>query len=392
MQRFSSGIVLTLLLLLGGCASGPMIELSEPDQDGIPIELYRDGLIYFRGVVNGTSTDIILDSGAAFSIISEKFAAQLGLGGGEEFLVPGTVGTVRAKWIADGVELAAANLTIDKLPVAVIDLTTAESLIAREMPVILGREVFNIGIVDIDYPNRRLYFRDPKTYRYDGGGVSLQLLSADSCALCVVASVEGFPATHFDVDTGSASTLTIYQAYERQTDLLSQRTKVSSATIGGVSGWTEVKRGTVSSIDLGQYRLSNLPVTFYDGQEGIFAHSKASGNLGNMVFNRFRVVFDVPGQAMHLEPSLHWNRPFDKDRSGLGTVHRGDYLEVTNIAVGSPADQAGWQAGDRIVAIDGVAIANRHPNKLWSQRAAGTVIVLTKNDGKDYRLELNEYY
>jgi hypothetical protein len=123
-----------------------------------------------------------------------------------------------------------------------------------------------------------------------------------------------------------------------------------------------------------------------------FAQSKASGTLGNGVLNRFRVIFDMPASVVHLEPSPHWNKPFDKDRTGLGKVHRGDHLEVTNVATGSPAEKSGWKTGDWIIAIDGIPIVARHPNRLWSQRQAGSVVVVKKSDGNDYRLKLDEYY
>ena len=54
---------------------------------------------------------------------------------------------------------------------------------------------------------------------------------------------------------------------------------------------------------------------------------------------------------------------------GVNCVEQGGVLHVVRVAVDSPADVAGLQIGDRIVAIDGTAVSTL--DTLWTRLWAG---------------------
>jgi len=75
-------------------------------------------------------------------------------------------------------------------------------------------------------------------------------------------------------------------------------------------------------------------------------------------------------------------------------VPDGASLVVEYVAPGSPAEAAGWQKGERIAALDGVAVDGDGWRvwAVWARAAAGTKARLTMSDGTVRELTLADYY
>ena len=73
---------------------------------------------------------------------------------------------------------------------------------------------------------------------------------------------------------------------------------------------------------------------------------------------------------------------------------RGDHLEIEFVAPGSPAARAGWRVGQHIKTVDGQPIGADYVAKQsdWPFRAAGSIVVLTGDDGVPRPLTLADYY
>jgi C-terminal processing protease CtpA/Prc len=78
------------------------------------------------------------------------------------------------------------------------------------------------------------------------------------------------------------------------------------------------------------------------------------GTLGNSVLHNFVLYLDYRGKRLIVEKGAGFGKPFALDRSGL-QVMQGDSgrLKVMLAAQGTPAERAGFRAGDVVVAIDG---------------------------------------
>ena len=82
-------------------------------------------------------------------------------------------------------------------------------------------------------------------------------------------------------------------------------------------------------------------------------------------------------------------------RAGLNTVFEGDHLRVVYVAPGSPAEAAGWKAGEQVTAIDGKPIGagyNGSDQSLWLYGAAGKAVTLKTADGAVRKLVLKDYF
>lgn len=370
--------------LAAGAASSGWMEMTT----------FLDRYIYVPAKINGTDTEVLLDSGAGITVVSAEMAARIGLATAGALHAQGVAGSTTAS-IAEGVDLDLGALHLAGLRVAVIDLSGVEKMLTRGIPVILGKEVFHRFVVDIDYPNRRIAFHEPSRFVYDGPGHSLDLVSDDGGHKSVLASIEGRSPALVKIDTGAGDALSIFAAYTEKEKLLEGRSPLSDVASGGVGGSTRTisRTGTLRSFELAGYVFENVPVSFHEAT-GAFDTELAAANLGATILSRFRCLFDYTQNRLILEPGTDWQRSFEKDRLGLAILAGDEGIEVIHVASGSPAEHAGWKVGDRVVSINGEELGAAAQELWWkySRGPAGEWVVVAHADGRLVEMVLAEFY
>jgi len=70
------------------------------------------------------------------------------------------------------------------------------------------------------------------------------------------------------------------------------------------------------------------------------------------------VLIDYPARVLWLDPVIEgWNdRPFEYTHVGIQIERAEEGLQVRGIAVGSPAEAAGIEKGDMLIAVDGASL------------------------------------
>jgi hypothetical protein len=276
------------------------------------------------------------------------------------------------------------------------DLSAVGARLGRAIPVILGRGLFRAFVVDLDYPCSRLALHDAATYSYAGPGRTIELLPGEGGRRLMPVRVEDLAPAWFAFDTGSGNAIDLFDGYWRDQRLLAGR-RTSTQHGGGVGGTIVARLATLRSVKLAGYELRDVPASFIEGGGGgSFDTDAIDGNVGADVLSRFRVIVDYGRDRAHVEPGPDWqSRPFRKDRVGLGGSFDEDGVLVTVVAPGSPADKAGWKAGQRITSIDGRPITAgswREAVFAWRKMPAGTAIRLTDGEGRVHELAASDYY
>ena len=360
----------------------------------IPAELVGGRFILVKGVVQGRDTDVLLDSGAQNSVLSAAFAGTLGLSSAGQLNLEGTSSSQQAA-LASGVHVQVGPLSLTDLTVVIANLTSIERAFGRSLPVILGKELFNGAVVDIDYPNARIAFHDSGSFEPDPGGRALPLLPWGSGARILELSVEGLPPSPFVLDTGSGSAVTLFKSFAEEHRVLANRRARSEVLLRGVGGGAVADLVTLRSVSVGGLELRDVPAEIHRVDRGNFNTRRVAGNLGAGVLNRFRLTLDYARDRMYLTPGADWDRaPFCKNRVGLQTEFRGTFLDVVFVAPGSPAFTQGWNVGDRIATIDDVPVDERYPARAteWTCAPAGSRVTLTDPDGASRTLVRADYY
>lgn len=360
----------------------------------LPMDFYLERYIYLRGKLAGVETDIVLDSGAGGTVVDTALASRLGLSGSGGVVAKGVGGNQPAS-LLQGLELELGGLTLSGILGVGIDLTGVGAMLGRGMPVILGKDAFQLTIVDIDYPNRRVAFHRREDFAYAGPGksVPLELTPAGLCTLQI--GLEGRTAV-VQVDTGSGGALDVFAHFAAEHELLNARSPTSRSQGGGVGGRIHTTVATLETLTLAGFELRSVPCSFPETEEGVFATSSLDGNLGSAVLGRFRLVFDYGRRALHVEPGAGWDSaPFRKNRVGLEGQFEDGALAVVFVAPGSPAAKAGIAVGQRIRALGGTPVTGADWRALlsaWGSVAAGSEVVLEDVEGRRHTLVAADYY
>lgn len=158
----------------------------------------------------------------------------------------------------------------------------------------------------------------------------------------------------------------------------------------GLGGYLEGYVGRTSALKLGSFAQNNILTYFQavDTTQDINYLNGRNGLIGNTILNRFILVIDYQEEKLWLKPTKHYLKEFVYDRSGLSIIASGqslNYFSVLNVLPGSPADEAGIHAGDRILRIGWMAASFQTLSTLQAllQKKPGKQVKITiKRDGK----------
>ncbi|MCR5878200.1 retropepsin-like aspartic protease [Phenylobacterium sp. J367] len=330
------GVALALLVTPAQAAQAPT-----PAQATVAHSTYFDFLqerqVLFPMRINGRLVEAWLDSGASSTVVDARVAASLGLPLGEVVRAQGVAGRV------DGVRLARADLQLGDLAlpgraVAVMDLDVLAEVVPRPVQVILGRDVFDSAVLDIDFRTREIAFLARHDFRPP---------PVDPLPLTTAGNLRAFPiriggvATPAILDLGNSGALLIDRDFADANRLLDGRA-VSTQLSVGVDGPRESAVASVDKVEIGGVSFDDVPTV---ATVGLVA--RAPANVGLALLSRFHVTVDFAGDRLWLQPYPGSEEaPFRKNRAGLSVVAEGDRLRVTHVARGSPAEAAGWGGRD----------------------------------------------
>jgi len=209
----------------------------------LDFEFFNDSQIFIPATLNGRAVQVILDSGADITVVDKSLATSMGLKLSAAAPVTGTGGESTMQLVPD-VEVRIGELALQHITAGVIDLSTMAGQLGHPLPLILGKEVFNQLLVDVDFPHRRIAFYEPLNFSPPPGAVRLPLgRHGDNRSVPV--AVEGRRPVAFDFDLGSNSPLIVYPAYRDSAQLLDGR-RQSLGLSAGVGGLIKPRCATLS--------------------------------------------------------------------------------------------------------------------------------------------------
>lgn len=359
----------------------------------IPFDDAGGTRIFIPARVLGEPVDVLLDSGAEATVIDERFARRLELKASGTIAAEGTGGSSSAS-LASGVTIELDHLSLRELTVAVMDLSKIEARMARPLPIILGKEVFNQLAIDIDFEARRIAFVEPGVLTPPPGAVALPAVEAGGLRAVQIA-VEGRAPIAVDLDLGNPAPLILYPAYW-QREALDRNRPMTTSLGGAVGGPREERLGTIDLLDVAGFQLRGVPTRFSMPGAAAVDSARTLGNLGHGALKRFRLVTDFPHDRVFLTPyAERLAAPFPKDRTGLVVQRQPDRLRVIMVSPGSPAAAMGWRAGDEIQAVNGVPVSagfEESEAASWRFGPERARVRLKLAGGQERTLTLSTYY
>jgi hypothetical protein len=282
--------------------------------------------------VNGAKLSFILDSGVSSPILfnlSNQDSIQInnvskitlrGLGGGEPMQALKSTNNI--------VKIGnAANFKQSLFVVLDKDLNFSTSL---GIPVhgIIGYDVFDSFIVDINYTGRHIKFYSPDTYKKKKlvKHQELPLAVYDRKAYLTGAILlednSDIPVKLL-VDTGSSDALWLFHDPEKGVEIPD---KNYDDFLGkGLSGDIFGKRTRLKGIRIGDFLLNDAKAAFpyRESFSAIKNLGNRNGSLGGEVLKRFNIVFDYSRKRIYLKKNSNFKDPFQYNLAGIDLQHNG---------------------------------------------------------------------
>jgi predicted aspartyl protease len=326
----------------------------------IPLEL-TNNLVIVELRINGSRLlAFILDTGASTTVISDVRANELGLKleGQTDATTQG--GAIDAS-LVKGASLNLAGIEFPNMTMAAIRLSGLEAGLGRKVDGILGYEIFNRFVVEIDYSSRVVRLYEPQDYKYSGRGAVIPIRIEDHTPF-VVGRLTGPKPIEGDflIDTGAPGVLNIAGPFAARHKLLDSVPHTISITSGALlAGRSSGKIGRVNGFQMGSLVIKKPVVNFSqdtEGSEGDEAGTEYGGLIGGEILRRFKLIIDYSRNRIILEPHPGLSQRYEFDMSGMSLAAGGENFNVFKVRAlveNSPATEAALRVGDIITAIDG---------------------------------------
>jgi len=328
-------------------------------------------LIIIPVFINGSDTlKFILDTGVSHTMITSlkgsygasfNFAREInlmGLGEGREIVAYHSFGNVLEM---PGVIGFNHNVIILKE-----EFEFLSQSLGTEIHGLIGYDVFDSFVVEIDYKSQKLTLYDPNHYEERRRERFIRKMDVVDMEIkrrkpFVFAMVEDEVGNRQNskllVDSGASHALTLFSSSSQKLEIPE---KSIYTYIGvGLSGDIYGNIGRTKSIEIGSHTFKQPLVTYPDASSVQLSNYQKdrSGSIGADLLKRFTVIFDYRNKEMLIRPNAYFKSEFKFNLSGIDlTTPYPDVpvYEVTKIRKGSPAWIAGLEEGDQIVSINGV--------------------------------------
>ena len=330
----------------------------------VPFELQANLIIVPVKINNSDTLRFILDTGVSSTFLSDpKIAAKLGLK---------AIRKVRIAGVGEGGELNAFVALSNKIEmgdmvgqnqnVVVLDndVFALSEFVGKQVHGILGYDVFNRFVVTIDFRDNQILLEEPENYKYrPSKGVKYPITIEESKPYLdnfwVKEKGKKVPLKVI-IDTGAGHAVSL--DLNKTPDIPLPSNVVRSQLGRGLSGVINGYLGRIDSVGLGEFGLNKVVASFPDSSsyQGVSSRTGRQGNIGCELLRRFKVTFNYRDKYIVLKTTPHrLKEPFEHNMSGMDFLAKGEdfkTLFVDRVAPGSPADEAGIEAGDQIILLN----------------------------------------
>ncbi|MEM9647745.1 MAG: aspartyl protease family protein [Bacteroidota bacterium] len=343
-------------------------------------------LIHVPVNIGGEQVWMILDTGAAFTVVDEAVALEAGLEIKDQRIIPQPGGEVKLGRL-DALELRIGEVTSNIENVRTVDLSSLKRFVGKETLGIIGYDFIKQYTLLVDYMKGVMAIYDKESYAYHGNGMILPTDIVETKPLVIGHVFHG--QKEFEgkwlLDTGSLMSVGLSKTFA-QKDGIGNLVKMKNSISVGFGGSTPGKAFKIDGFKVGDFLFENI-ITGY-AEDEVLASMLDDGVIGGELLSRFTLIIDYKRSRFILEKNEKLGSPVRWDLSGMMMAFPDNEfkgLEVLHVFEDSPAERADIKSGDIILAVDGVGIQEMTYPKLWKlfHYSLGRPVTLSvSRDGK----------
>lgn len=317
----------------------------------------HDGRIFIPVYLNAKGPfSCILDTGAVASL-NPNTAKRLWLSAELTGSTQGTGEAVVKAGVSRVKSIRIGNHILEDVDVEVVPTDDSRNVFGSvSWDCTIGLPVFERWLVQIDYDLHQITISDPSDFSASSSGYVVNF-SRPLQIPVVVANLDGIEA-RLGVDTGARSSLLLYSPFVRANNLEEKyNTRVEAITGWGIGGPIRSKLARGESLRIGGISISQPLLRLSVQRTGLTTGTHLDGLIGADILRQFTLTLNYPRGQLVLQKNLEFGHPTLSD--GLGAwIGQSDASSFSVLDVVPNGASAGKLiAGDRILAIDGVRVA-----------------------------------
>jgi hypothetical protein len=326
----------------------------------VPFELGGNHIYLQARVNNSSSLSVAVDSGSPDVIFDSSRSTQLGLPSSGDVLVP-SIGdkepTPGRRLAIRSISLGGAtldNVAADSVP----SLGSVSQVTGHATDAIIGSDLFNRYVVEVDYPERVLRLYDPDNYvaPKEGCQVPLLLDPYPKIHARLIESNERSIEAVLVLDTGSNYLFVTRVFGDAHPDLPVDEKTIEAASARLVSGVTPIRAGRVRAINLGGCVVEKPIALFLQDVGGSGLGSQEfSGSIGMNILQHFTTVFDYRHHLVTFKRNPGSDGVPQYNMTGIHVLAAGPSFHdftIDYVLKNSPGAREGIQVGDKIEAVN----------------------------------------
>lgn len=376
-----------LLLLARPSIAQAQEEFAEPQAKyltTIPFTILTGGVIIVKARLDefGDTLNFVFDTGSGGISLDSVTAAYFHVK--EELsdkTVRGIAGVKNVSFTYDHT-LHMHGIEVKHLDFHINDYSLLTSAYGMRIDGIMGYSFLRRYVVMIDYDTLAMRVFTPGRVKYSRGGYVLKpqfsTLPMQAAMIRDNTTVNG----RFYFDTGAGLCMLLNDDMVQDSTLFKRKRKLYATQAEGLGGKKQVYQSVLSEFKLGPYKFRNIPVYVFDDEFNVTMYPTLGGLIGNDILRRFNVTLNYPGQEIYIKPNKHFSDSFDYSYTGMSLYLVDGAITVQDIVKKSPADEAGFQEGDIVIAVENNVSNNIQVYKALLQNAGTRIRVLIMRQGE----------
>ncbi|MEM6845744.1 MAG: aspartyl protease family protein [Bacteroidota bacterium] len=360
----------------------------------IPFTLH-DNHIFINIEVNGSRPlRFIFDTGAATTVISEKEADRLDIS-------HDGFSTVRSRrgpkfvYYSSYNKLQIGQVALSRVKMVHLSLGHLYRALDTEVHGIIGQDILEKYVVEINYDQSTIILHDPPTYAAPSGyhQQTFDLIGGrpyidGSFRLNNGELLSG----KFQLDNGSGSFVTLYSPFVEEHQLTRKIGRTQQTYTMNFSGAIDRNfAGRLQEFEFGWFSLSDIPIRLNQSRYYKKAFKDGIGHIGNALLKRFNIVLDYHNKQSYWQPNQSFANEFALAYSGLvvQSDNQEEKVVIRHVFEDSPADEAGFTPDDEIVQINNISADGRSSHEvqaLLNRQAPLEVTIRRQNQVKTINL------